>query len=323
MKGAICYDMEYNDFKNKLKKLLEKKITEGYKVYENTVLKNNSILLDSFVICNEETNVSPNFYVKHYFKMYEDGMPLDYLVDDIIEKFEENVNCPKYEKVDIEFDKVKSRIVGRLISKDKNEMLLKTVPHIDIMDLSVIFYILLDYGEKQCTGFRLTNSLFEKWNDEGVDLERLYDLALKNSSELLPVMMTPLIDFIEKISDISELDGIAVNNDLFVLTNESMLHGAFAVFYEGMLEKIYEEIGGEYFVLPSSVHEVIIYKDNGDGDTNFLINMVVNVNQNIVCNEDILYDNVYKYNSSTKSLEMVEFVEGGTKSRIFFETCNK
>lgn len=53
---------------------------------------------------------------------------------------------------------------------------------------------------------------------------------------------------------------------LLVLTTEDGRLGAAALFYTGIQKRISEIVGGDYYVLPSSVHEVLIMPD--DGHTN-------------------------------------------------------
>ena len=53
-------------------------------------------------------------------------------------------------------------------------------------------------------------------------------------------------------------------------------------------------MGGSYFVLPSSVHEVILLPDHGE-EPEELLEIVTEINHTQVAEEEILTDAVYKY----------------------------
>ena len=69
-----------------------------------------------------------------------------------------------------------------------------------------------------------------------------------------------------------------------------------------MKEKIYEEIGENYYLLPSSIHEMIIVPESNSPSREHLNEMITEVNQTQVDEEEFLSDCVYYYNSSTKTL---------------------
>ena len=76
------------------------------------------------------------------------------------------------------------------------------------------------------------------------------------------------------------------------------------MYYEHMLEDIAGRLNGNFFVLPSSLHEVIIVKDDNGIDTSFLCEMVKEVNQTSVEEEDFLSDTVFYYNTASQTLSI-------------------
>ena len=63
-------------------------------------------------------------------------------------------------------------------------------------------------------------------------------------------------------------------------------------------------MGGDYFVLPSSVHEVLIMPKSEDMDPKELRNMVQDVNATQVAEGEILSDQVYEYDAKTHKLSI-------------------
>ena len=93
---------------------------------------------------------------------------------------------------------------------------------------------------------------------------------------------------------------------LMVLTNMQGIHGAATLFYPGQLEAIAQQMGSDFFVLPSSVHETLILPDDGTAEPDSLQFMVREINQSTVAPEDRLSDFVYHYDSKDHVLEKAE-----------------
>ena len=72
------------------------------------------------------------------------------------------------------------------------------------------------------------------------------------------------------------------------------------------MEKASERVGGSFFILPSSIHEILIIPDNGNFDLKTLENMVREVNATTVNPADKLTDSVYHYDSNNKVFELGE-----------------
>ncbi|MBO6159531.1 MAG: hypothetical protein J6P72_09795 [Firmicutes bacterium] len=85
------------------------------------------------------------------------------------------------------------------------------------------------------------------------------------------------------------------NLGLMVLTNQSGIGGASALFYEGMMDKLASILEEDYYVLPSSVHEVLIAKVSKSPDVSVLKKMVREINTQEVQRRDRLSDQVYRY----------------------------
>ena len=69
------------------------------------------------------------------------------------------------------------------------------------------------------------------------------------------------------------------------------------------MQQIGDIVGGNFYVLPSSVHEVLIVPDNGTMELRDLSAMVYEVNRTEVAPQDRLSDNVQYYDTETRTLE--------------------
>lgn len=91
---------------------------------------------------------------------------------------------------------------------------------------------------------------------------------------------------------------------LLVLTTEGGVLGAAALYYPQMQSRIGEIVGGDYYVLPSSVHEVLIMPDDGHTSAKELAEMVKQINETEVRPEERLGNKVLHYRADLQKLQV-------------------
>ena len=138
----------------------------------------------------------------------------------------------------------------------------------------------------------------------GIDEAQLFADAEKNSLANEPMVFTPLGDMIKNLIEAENLPtpedaGIVT----YIATNKSGFQGAAVAGYPDFCEKAAEAIGGSFYMLPSSVHEFILIKDDGKPKAKDLNAMIKNVNETVLEPRDILSAQCYHYNAKTKVLE--------------------
>ena len=90
---------------------------------------------------------------------------------------------------------------------------------------------------------------------------------------------------------------------MYVLGNERKLFGAAAMFYDGVLEEFSDKIKKSFFILPSSVHEVILLPDDGIRKAEDLWEMVCEINATQVEPEEVLTNAVYYFSIKCKKIK--------------------
>ena len=93
---------------------------------------------------------------------------------------------------------------------------------------------------------------------------------------------------------------------MYVASVPDKTHGAGVLAYQDFMDQAAERAGGDFFILPSSIHEVLIVPDNGRMDLQSLENMVKEVNATQVQPSEKLTDSVYHYDSKEKVFELGE-----------------
>jgi hypothetical protein len=207
-----------------------------------------------------------------------------------------------------DFEKLKGRILYRYINYDRNALMLKEVPHLRTLDLAMVFYYHPDIDEPTDSTILIRSSDLKEWN---ISLHDLWELARKNTPELEPPSILPLRSLISELAECRDDGngneyGPAENEDLpmYVLTNKDRTFGAACLTYQNVFSDISDHFQSSLFVLPSSIHEVIILPDSGRFSKEELEEMVTEINECEVAPYEVLSNHVYRYSRETKELAM-------------------
>ena len=92
---------------------------------------------------------------------------------------------------------------------------------------------------------------------------------------------------------------------LHAATNTMRMNGAGVILYPGFLKKFAEKMGDDLYILPSSIHEVLLLPASYDVEVEFLKEMVSQINREEVLPEERLSDSVYFYDRKTDRVEIV------------------
>ena len=90
---------------------------------------------------------------------------------------------------------------------------------------------------------------------------------------------------------------------MYVASNKERIHGAGVIAYPEFMEEAAKRLGGDFYVLPSSIHEVILIPDTPDVSVLELQGIVQSVNVEQVAPEERLSDHIYHYDSKEKLFE--------------------
>lgn len=274
----------------------------GAKAEIMPVKKMNGVVLHGLRILKEETQITPIFYVNDLYRKLQDGMS----VQDICREVADSYVLAMEDSRDLRmtdftnFDLHKDHVYVQLVSRSLNQELLKTCPHKTELDLAKIYYVELGSGATT----KVTGEMQRQW---GISAEELERIAMKNTIEkkeaFLQPMLISMIDF--RQCEVNYLQEENLPGDsMFVLTNKDKCFGAAALIYPEVKERIADMIGGDYTILPSSVHECIILKETSM-DNYTLGKMVREVNRTSVDEKEWLSDCAYRYYAEDRKLEIL------------------
>ena len=285
-----------------------------YTAHLHKITKNNGIVLDGVTLLKEGEVASPNIYLNSYFESYQMGKPLTAIMEDIICCYERAKEETVLNVVDIlDFKAVKDKIVLRLINYDKNKEQLKECPHKRFLDLAITFRYVASKDAMGLASSLVCNKEFEMWN---VDLEDLYQLALFNTMREFPWQMESLVKVVadcfgnrlpehlkaELMEDIESLENAENRVNMYVLTNDAGLNGATCILYDNVIKNFAKVQECNVFILPSSIHEVMLVPENAETEPEFLENLVLDANQSAVGLIDLLSNHVYYYDREKEKI---------------------
>lgn len=292
--------MNYQQFIIVVKNKVTLALGEGVSLHIHTALKNNGVERVGLTIIDERINISPTIYLEEYYKQFQNGFEVEEIVQNLLEVYHE----VKFEHTwDVhtvkDFEAMRSKIVYKLIHAKKNETLLQSMPYIAYLDFAIVFYILFDVDESGTATIPVTHELIQLWD---VSVDEIQNSAFHNTPALLPAHFKPMQLVIDELMGTNYSEQEPTEDLMFVLTNSLRSFGAACILYDGMLDKISEQIGENFYILPSSIHEMIIVPESNSPSREHLNEMIAEVNQTQVNDEEFLSECVYYYDCTTRTL---------------------
>lgn len=191
------------------------------------------------------------------------------------------------------FKEVKQNIFYRVVNYEKNRAALADKPFLPFLDLAVTFHCLIKSNEDQVISIHLTNEHLKLWE---INTKMLTGWAVENTPRLFPVKINTME---EVLSGIASPDP---GRSIYVITNETGINGASCILYQGAVKYLADQLEEDLYILPSSIHEIIVLRDNGNMDKNALARMVAEVNSTQVTEEDYLSDSIYYYSREEEKI---------------------
>ena len=301
--------MDFDEFKSTLMDLVTKEIEdrelEGISMKFDTINSPDG-MTDRLIVSVGESKMSMAFRLKEIFRDVNEGESMDCAAIKMVNTIEANIDVVKTKESEVkdfvsDYEKVKDHTYLRLIPG--NSPVLTETPHRMIEDMALVVNVHLDsfsdeHG-KSCVV--VTKPLMEMY---GIDEAQLFADAEKNSLANEPIVFKPLLDMVK---DLISKDEIPNPEDVgivtYIATNTSGFQGAAVAGYPDFCEKAAEAIGGSFYMLPSSVHEFILIKDDGTPKAKDLNRMIKNVNETVLEPRDVLASQCYHYDAKAKVLE--------------------
>ncbi|WP_130836796.1 DUF5688 family protein [Lachnoclostridium sp. Marseille-P6806] len=275
-------------FSEALGQTLQSRSAPGESVCLSPVFQNNGVRREACIVRRRETCCSPVYYLDDFYEEYLCGdCRLEELADRILGESREQVYGGNEElRFFRDYEQVRETLSVRLIGTEKNRERLREIPYECVEDMAVVCCCRIPNGAMKNGSIMIRREHLEAWE---ISEETLRADAFLGSIRRFPPVITGISEILGSVPETKE-------EKLYVLTNAEGRHGAVCCLYPGVLEKFSADRGTNLFVLPCSVHEVLLLPEcPGTETAAALREIVMEINRTELAQEEILTDSVYYF----------------------------
>ena len=273
--------------------------------------KNNGVVLTGMILNMPGQQIAPVVYMEPFYDQVRKGEPMDQIMNRIADVCRQSLSVRELpETLDFtDYDSVKDHLTVQVINTKANQRMLPGVPHKEMEDLSVICRIEFPSPAGEGVGsVKVTHELMSQW---GVRPQDVYQKAVENAVKKSPPVLMSMNDvMMEMMGNPSETKNLLQLEEgaefpkegMYVLSNPMRLDGASVLAYPNLQEQLESVFPQGCYLLPSSLHELIIVPKDIGASPKELGEMVREVNQKEVARDEILSDRVYEFDKEKRQL---------------------
>lgn len=292
---------DYSTFINTVKEGMEER---GYTVKVQEVNKGNNVKLQGITFYSDTSNIAPILYLENFFQMFLKGTPMTSILTRIEEIFTEQAYISFNTDIITDLNAIKGSIFPCLVRKTDNSLLNEDVVSSTWKDLAVVFRIILQHGDYENATILIRESLLQMWR---LTENELLDIAMEN----LKNSQMEFCSLIEKLSKLLSCQGMAgpdtkgVCTPIYIATNLSNNFGASVIMDGEKLKQIAQIIKDDFYIIPSSVHEVLCVPMHEILGEDILEQTLMDANLFKVEPEEVLEWHIYRYQADTEEVTCI------------------
>ncbi len=207
-------------------------------------------------------------------------------------------------------ESILENVVLQALGRERNRQLLNAHPHFDCLDLAGVFRMPVSaYSVGSLQTVLISNQIAEQFS---LSIEELMEAARENTINKFGVELLSSSDLLSiffhgRQQTAESFEQAAMTEPgLYTLTNKIRINGAALMLIPDILAQIAEKAKTDFFIIPSSIHDVLIAKDDGSVLIQQLKKTVSENNRKgiLVKPKDVLSDSVYFYSRKNLSLSL-------------------
>lgn len=301
--------MNFDEFKKQLMQDIPDQINSDAKIIvaENNVDKLQNESYQGIVVRKEGEQIGVTLNVSALYEhMDRNDISYDEMLSratDIVEQgFEQS---PEIDIASLSnYEAMKEKLIVQVVPTAENADMLANIPHHEMEDMSVVYRLNMGSSDNGRATVLVTNAMMDSY---GITVEQLHQDALEFAPMNEPAVIQSMAEVLMEMMG-PEMGEMLPPEEMpmYVASVPDRVQGAGILAYPDFMEQAKERLGGDFYVLPSSVHECILLADSGDMDRTQLEAMVKEVNETQVEPSERLSDKVYHYDSEAKVFELAE-----------------
>jgi len=285
---------------------IQNPFSSQFRINVKDVEKANGMSYRGIEVSDQQVGMGVTINMDKHYKMYLGGKSVNEIAD-LVQQQVENA-FERRPDVDMsrlkDYESICSNVMMEAVSREKNAEYLQNIPHFDMADLSIIYRLNVGRDRNHDIGMvTVDNQLLSSM---GVSQDQFQKDVFEQAIAGEPPILKSLAEVLDMnfMGDDSEPEG-----GLFLATNRDALYGASVIAIPGFLDQAADKLGGSFYILPSSVHEVLLLRNDEEVDIQEMESMVQEINAAIVSPEEQLSDRVYHYDAQEKVFELASDYE--------------
>lgn len=312
--------MNFKDFVNEVKGNIKLFLPRDYENAEVSVMEYLKLnrAYTGLVVRKEGEMIAPTINLNQLYEAYntQPGVTME----TVCRKIADMVSVAPIQvdlKSILNYEDVKDKLFIRVSSAEANKEVLENAPYQLREDLAITYHVAVGKDQHGLSSMFIKNDLLEQY---GITAEQLHEDAIKSSPHVMPPEVSSMGALIDEMyqknilmltPDEREMlqETLQESSEMptfFVVTNTERVDGAGVIFYPEFMDNMGELLGNDFFILPSSIHEMLILPDDGQVDAEMLKEMVKEVNATQVAPEERLTDEVYHYDMKDHVFEKAD-----------------
>lgn len=303
--------MGIDSFAEIVKDNVKEQLGSSYSVTVRKAYKNNGVVYTGLNVEKEDSDIAPLIYLDSFFEKYKNG---DIILPEVT-GYITSISKRKSPCVDVKqflnYDSISDRIVYKLINTKRNSELLRDIPHMEFLDLSIVFQFMLENECSSTASVLIHNCHMKLWN---VTVDELFESAERNTPKRMGSQLKGITDVIceimreetpENFDYDSCMAGLGDCVPMYVLSNRYRAEGAVCILYPKLLLDICGILKSSFYIIPSSVHEVLLLPADNTDESDEILAIVEEINNTQVAPEEILSYSLYYYDEKRQQISMV------------------
>lgn len=292
--------MNYEEFKKNLLRKIKERL--NIEVLVTQLEKNNQVKKEALTFQEAGVNMMPAIHLGELYERYKET-DMEKCINFVLEVLKTR-GYIMMEEILCDWKEAKNKIELQVINKKWNEERLKTLPHQDYLNLAVIARLGINEGKYVKSSMMVTYEMLDYWE---ISEKELFTAGLSNLKEKefmiedLEEVVLRAYGFLAEQKEEEKTSGIQ-----YVMYNKAKINGANGLLRTDLLAKFADEQECDVWILPCSIHELILVPDRGMLDLKLLRSMVKDINDTEIEQEERLSDDVYKFCRERKMVALVE-----------------
>lgn len=302
--------MKYQEFVEQVRKDIRERLP-GVEVVARQVEKLQGEGYLGICIQKEKSDVGVSMNLQGAFDAMIAGTSYEETFEGVFKSLENALNNrPNISAEELsDYGTMRKRLMLQVVSTAANQEMLTDIPHLEREDMSIVYRFVFDNNEEGMASALVTNQMLDNF---GITAEQLHEDAAANASEKFPARVRTMQEVLAEMMGVEMYDA-PEEPKMYVATCNGGVFGAGCIFYPNFMNQAADLIQGDFYILPSSVHECLLIPDNGERNSRELEAMVREINASEVQPKDQLTNSVYHYDSQNRIFEKAEKFENRMK----------